>query len=46
MVVNSPSFEKFKTQLDVVVRNLLLINPLEQEVGLDDIKRPLTTSTF
>lgn len=38
-VLESPSAETFKTQLDIVLNNLLLLTLLKQELGLHDLKR-------
>lgn len=40
----SLSIEIVTTLLDTVIENLLLVTLLEQGVGLDDLKRSLTSS--
>ena len=45
-VVESPSLEIFKTQLDKVLSNQLLLTLLELGVGLDDLSRSRPTSVI
>jgi len=45
-VVESPSLEIFKPQLDRVLSILLYLNLLEQRVGLYDLPRSLPTSAI
>ncbi|GAB0185316.1 translation initiation factor IF-2-like [Grus japonensis] len=44
-VVESPSLERFKTRLDVILCDLLWVILLYQGVGLDDLQRSLPTPT-
>jgi len=44
-VVAASSLEIFKSHLDTVLGNWLLVALLEQRVGPDDLQRSLPTST-